>query len=288
MKKRSCKRGELTLSNDNTLSFLFTGVGSAFSKRHYQTNLLLIKGSDHLLIDCGTKCPQALYELGISITDIKNFFITHTHADHIGGLEEAMLMDRYVAQKKPNIIISPQYQKSLWENSLKGGAAFNERHNGTYLTFEDLWNPVRPKKLKNFSRETYETEIGSINLKIFRTMHIPDSAGSWRDSYWSFGIIADERVLFTADTRFDPDLLNEFTKAFDIELIFHDCQFYTGGVHSGLDELSTLPQDLKKRIILVHYGDNWESMRKTVRGRGFKGLARQWVYYDFPETPAPI
>ena len=281
MEKRVCRKGELNLSNAGTLSCLFTGVGSAFSKRHYQTNLLIIKGEDHLLIDCGSRAPQALHELGVSITDIEHFFITHSHADHIGGLEEAMLMGRYVVRKKPYIHIAPQYQKLLWDMSLKGGAAFNEQHKGKTLTFEDLWTPVRPKRLKKFKRETWHTTIGSIDLKMFRTMHIPDSADSWADSFWSFGIIADDRFLFTGDTRFDPALLEEFTSSFDIEIIFHDCQFFTGGVHAGLDELATLPEEMKRRMILVHYGDNWESMKKKVKGMGFKGLARQWTYYDF-------
>ncbi|MBN2049944.1 MAG: MBL fold metallo-hydrolase [Spirochaetales bacterium] len=281
MVQRPCGKGALTLSNNGSLSCLFTGVGSAFSKRHYQTNLLIIKGDDHLMVDCGTRAPQALHELGVSIMDIKTFFITHSHADHIGGLEEAMLMDRYVMKKRPDIIIPQEYQNLLWDMSLKGGAAFNERHQGKYLSFEDLWQPLRPKRVKKNRRETWQYALGNLDLKMFRTMHIPDSAQGWEDSFWSFGILTDERFLFTGDTRFDPVLLDEFTAAYDPEIIFHDCQFFTGGVHSGLDELATLPAALKKNMLLVHYGDNWESMKKPVKDRGFKGLAKQWVYYDF-------
>ena len=46
----------LNLENDGGLSFFFVGVGSAFAKAHFQNNILVIKGSDHLLIDCGTMC----------------------------------------------------------------------------------------------------------------------------------------------------------------------------------------------------------------------------------------
>jgi len=111
---------KLPLSNEGQLSLFFIGVGSAFSKKHYQTNLLVIKGGTHVLVDCGTKTPQALFELGRSISDIKSFLITHSHADHIGGLEEAMLVNRYLTRKKPDIIVDRIYQHILWDHSLRG------------------------------------------------------------------------------------------------------------------------------------------------------------------------
>ncbi|MGC8766060.1 MAG: MBL fold metallo-hydrolase, partial [Brevinematia bacterium] len=89
------KDKKLSLKNDGYLSLFFIGVGSAFTKKHYQTNLLIIKGDKHLLIDCRTKCPQGLYNIGLSVTDIENYLITHSHADHIGGLEEVGLINRY-------------------------------------------------------------------------------------------------------------------------------------------------------------------------------------------------
>ena len=61
----------LSLENDGELSFFFVGVGSAFAKTHFQNNILVIKGSDHLLIDCGTLCPYALWKYGVSSSKIK-------------------------------------------------------------------------------------------------------------------------------------------------------------------------------------------------------------------------
>ena len=64
--KKQSGRTPLKLSNDGELSLFWLGVGSAFSKLHYQTNLLIIKGEDHLLVDCGTKAPQASTNLALS------------------------------------------------------------------------------------------------------------------------------------------------------------------------------------------------------------------------------
>ncbi len=278
---RRLKKKPLALTNDGKLCLFFLGVGSAFSKTHYQTNLLIVKGDDHLMIDCGTKAPQALFDLGLSVTAVGNWFITHSHADHIGGLEEVMLTGRYVARKKPKIVINPTYQNLLWDMSLRGGSAYNEENSGNILTFGDMWDIVRPVWLTGYPRETHEANVGDINIKFFRTMHIPEQPDSWQSSFWSCGLIIDDRVMFTSDTRYDPDLLTTFDEIFDLETIFHDCQFFTGGVHAGIDELTQLPPRLKEKMILTHYGDNWEDQVGKVKAGGFLGLAKQWHFYYF-------
>lgn len=272
----------LQLTNGGKLTLFFTGVGSAFSKRHYQTNMLIIKGDDHLMIDCGTKTPQALFELGVPIFNIRNFLITHTHADHIGGLEEAMLLSRYVKREKPTIIISEIFEHLLWDMSLRGGSTCNEEHDGKNLTFGDMWKIQRPVWLPNYPRETLEANLGGINIKMMRTKHIPDSAASWMDSFWSCGMIIDDRILFTSDTRFDPDLVMDYDERFNLETIFHDCQFMPpGGVHASLEELKDLPPRIKKKTYLVHYGDNWEDNEVKVHKYGFAGLTKQWHFYKY-------
>ncbi len=281
MKILEMKGSKLSLKNSGKLSLFFIGIGSAFTKRLYQTNLLIVKGDDHLLVDCGTKCSQALFEMGINMTDIDNYLITHSHADHIGGLEEAALMGKYFAKRKPVMVITENYQHILWNMSLRGGCAFNEEKKGFVLDFGDFWKVIRPEWLKNYPRETFETSIGSINIKMFRTKHIPDTSKSWETSFWSCGLIIDDRVMFTSDTRYDDELIVSYDKLFKLENIFHDCQLFTGGVHASLDELNGLPPEIKAKTVLTHYGDNWETYEERVKDYGFIGLGRQHVYYQF-------
>lgn len=271
----------LSLTNKGGLDLFFVGVGSAFTKRNYQTNLLLVKGDQHLLIDCGTKCSQAFYELGVPITNIRNFLITHSHADHIGGLEEIALLGKYVSQNKPNMIITETYQYILWDMSLRGGCSYNEEQAGDMLAFGDFWNVLRPQWAGNFPRETYRVSLGALDLVMMRTKHIPDTSPDWQSSFWSCGLVIDGRILFTSDTRFDRDLVIQFDEKFNLEAIFHDCQFYTGGVHASLEELKTLPENIRKKIFLSHYGDNWENFEKEIADAGFAGLARQHTWYEF-------
>ncbi len=271
----------LSLTNDGILELVFVGVGSAFTKRQFQTNLLAIKGKDHILVDCGTRCVQGLHELGLGVADIRNILITHSHADHIGGLEEIALMGRYVTKRKPSMVINETYQHILWDMSLRGGCGYNEEEAQVLLSLTDFFDPIRPEPLPGYPRETMGTDVGSMGVKMMRTKHIPDSSSDWSSSFWSCGVIFDDRVFFTSDTRYDPDLVCQYDERFDFDAIFHDCQFFTGGVHAGIEELALLPGAVRKKIHLTHYGDNWEQFEDAVARHGFAGLARQKTRYIF-------
>ena len=64
-------------------------------------------------------------------------------------------------------------------------------------------------------------------------------------------------------------------------MIFHDCQFYTGGVHASIEELNMLPAEIKSKMILVHYGDNFKSFEQKISDYGFRGLGQQHISYIF-------
>ncbi len=272
---------KLPLSNSGTLSLFPVGCGSAFSKRLYQNNFLIVKGSDHCMIDCGTRTPEAFSKLGRSVTEIDNWLITHSHADHVGGLEEVMLMNRYVAGRKPTVVISAEYQEVLWNSSLKGGSEPNEVRDGVGLQFGDFWQIRRPTWLSGYPRETAHAVVGSIDIKTVRTHHFPEQATDWTDSAYSVGLILDDRILFTGDTQFDPDLLADYDTLFNFEYIFHDVQLMKGGIHASLDELCTLPASLKRRMLLMHYPDGAEAQKARIKSEGFLGLVRQGAFYIF-------
>lgn len=281
MKIETLDKRKFELKNKGNLELFFLGVGSAFTKRQFQTNLLIIKGKTHLLIDCGTKCSQSFFQLDTPITNIENFLITHSHADHIGGLEEVALMGRYFTKKKPKMIINETYQHILWDMSLRGGMSFNETEASDMLNFGDFFDPIRPDWLSEYPRETFGIDLDGINIKIMRTKHIPDSSEDWQSSFWSCGVIIDDRVFFTSDTRYDEELVLNYEKIFKFDTIFHDCQFWTGGVHASVDELNQLPDKIKNKMYLTHYGDDWEKQEDKIKKCGFAGLAQEHVYYNF-------
>ena len=90
----------LSLKNNGNLEMVFLGVGSAFAATLNQTNLLIIKGDTHIMVDFGMTGPKALSETtGLRPMDIEVVLPTHSHADHVGGLECLALMNRYVGIK---------------------------------------------------------------------------------------------------------------------------------------------------------------------------------------------
>jgi hypothetical protein len=271
----------IPLVNGGGLDLTFIGAGGAFSKKFFQNNILVVKGDSHLLIDCGTRAPEALALLGLSVAQISNYLITHGHADHIGGLEEVMLVGRYGLHRKSTIVVTNKLARALWSMSMRGGASFNEVQGGEFLKFTDFWDQIAPKPLRGADRELCEAHVGDIETRLFRTKHIPDSAPDWASSFPSYGVILDRRILFTSDTRYDPEMLLSLDAEYGFEAIFHDCQLFTGGVHASLDELSGLPTAIKAKTRLMHYGDKIEEALPRIADLGFLGIAEQWKTYSF-------
>jgi glyoxylase-like metal-dependent hydrolase (beta-lactamase superfamily II) len=279
---------KLRLTNDGDLEVFFIGVGNASAMRHHNLNLLLIKGDQHVMVDFGRTAPEALQNTAkLRVGDIGTYLITHSHADHIGGLEMAALENRYVGQKfqgKPKLkmIVPAEYQEILWDRSLRGGLEWNEEIANDRLSFADYFDPIRPRWIKKFPREALEVIVGGIKIELFRTKHVPDNASGWEDSFTSYGLFVDDHVFISMDTRFDLDLINEYANRSSV--MFHDVQFFPGAVHAPLTDLRTLPDNVKAKMHLIHYADNWESQDIT----GFAGWATQGVRYVFPKVVTTV
>lgn len=268
-------------ASDGRLVICFPGVGSAFAKKNAQTSMIVGKNGKLVLVDMGSKIPQALHEKGIKVTDFDGYYFTHSHSDHVGGVEELLLMSRYVTKKKPQVLITENYQRELWEFSLKGGAEYNETG---LLRLGDFVDVVRPRWVQSQPREMYKANFCGIDFLIFRTMHIPGNVAEWEAAFWSTGLLIERSILYSGDTRFDPTLFDHMAGHiyWRMSTIFHDCQLFDPGtVHATFNELKGLPDHIRERMFLVHYGDSFDT-HPDPEASGFRGFAQPWKIYDFP------
>lgn len=296
------------------LTMTFLGVGSAFAKRNFNSNCLFEywekewKGDfpttppdDTLLVDFGVTGPHALYALKekpgfeylktpsgmINYPALRKIFITHQHADHIGGLEELALMNTFIFKdKKTNkpfkaeLISTINILVNLWDHSLKGGLNTIQNRYALlqdYFFIRALVSCVPGKN--RFSMGPYEFEI-------FQTDHVHIE----RKYDWpSYGLHilepkSSRAAFFSGDTRFDwPAYMTMMQNS---EVCFHDCQLFEqpDSVHATLSECRSLPASIRKRTLLYHYGDNYDDKALAPAFNEFQGLARPHIRYRLFET----
>lgn len=272
--------GQLHLTNDGKLEIVFLGTGTAFSRSNFQTNFLIIKGDTHILVDFGMTGPQALHALNRRAEDIAVILPTHSHSDHIGGIEYLTLINRYnaVPQGRPKLtmITTSDYRPVLWDQSLRGGLEYNEMDSeGMRLSFDDLFDVHLIKQISSDGRQIYRTHFFGIDIELFHTNHIPGEAETASDAFITYGLFVDDRVFISGDTKFDEDLINLYSDR--SEVLFHDASLTRNAVHASVNELKTLPASIKNRMYLMHYQDD----ATDADAAEFAGLTKRGIRYIF-------
>ena len=87
------------------------GSGNAFTKKNWQSNFLIRQNNKWLMIDCGSFAPLALdEEMGLNEADIDAVYVSHIHADHVGGLEALAFCTYFNPNApRPKMFIQGQY-----------------------------------------------------------------------------------------------------------------------------------------------------------------------------------
>ena len=260
------KRKKYSLTNDGTLELFFLGTGTAFSHRLGHTNFLIVKGEDHLLVDFGTAGPERLRSVaGLDPNDIRIFLPTHAHADHIGGMEYLTVWNRYVrrntdpANPRLKVVVTEEFARELWRMTLRGGLGFNETGmDGRDELFGTYYEVIHPEALPDTERETWSVQVGSIRLELFRTRHVLGSAADDGMGFRSHGLFIDDRIFFSGDSAFDPELIGLYSNR--AEFWIHDAGIYTPPLHASLEELRSLPEEIRRNMLLVHYPEGAEEI----------------------------
>ena len=233
MEKRETNNFHLT--NGGNLEIFFIGVGGALSQKHNNTNFLIVKGDKHIMVDFGvTACHGFSKMTGLPLHSVENLLITHSHLDH-AAVEPLVITNRYVGRKffnskKLTLLCPRPLRQVLWNDTWRGGLSYNEYdcERNIPLTFSDYFDVIEPTWKQNAIRESYLLDIGDIHLEMFRTKHTPEQSHTWEDSSMSIGMLIDDRVFISGDTRFDRELIDIYAPV--SEIMFHDVQFFPGAV----------------------------------------------------------
>ena len=258
------------------MKLTFAGVGGAFTdQRYYQSNMVLTSGSgERLLIDCGGDARFSLGELGCTNQNVGDWvdgvYISHLHADHIGGLEWLGFCTFFNPKaKRPTLFIVESLVDDLWD-SLKGGM---RSHEGMVLRLDSFFDV----KVIPVNQPFY---WGNVSFQPIQTVHIMDGYRIVP----SYGLIMHELkkdntgVFLTTDTQFCPRQIEKFYDRAGV--IFQDCETYNfkSGVHAHYDDLKTLPEETKAKMWLYHYGTD---PQQDPVADGFLGFVKKGQTFEF-------
>lgn len=256
------------------MELVFIGTGSAFTMKNYQNNTLIRKNGKDFLVDAGTDIRFSLADKNLKATDIDSVYVSHPHADHIGGLEW-LAFATYWTPHRINLYIHESWAEELWSESLKGGLQGIE---GKKMSLSDYFNVIKVKDNEEFV-------WNEIHFNLVQTIHIY----AQYSSIDSFGLMFNEpggqRVYLTTDCQFAPETAQKsFYK--EAGVIFHDCETspFRSGVHSHYEDLKTLPVEVKNKMWLYHYQDNivdnFDEYNKVAVEDGFLGFVRKGAIWN--------
>ncbi|CCB86673.1 MULTISPECIES: MBL fold metallo-hydrolase [Parachlamydia] len=251
------------------MKLLFLGTGSAFTvgDGNYHSNLLLQSDTHkNLLIDCGSDARFSLHEQNLDYQDIHDVYISHLHADHVGGLEWLAFQTKFnlEAHAKPTLYINNALAGPLWEHVLSGGLHSLENEEASLESFFHV----------KIISQTFEWE--KIHFTLIPTTHVLSNHIP-QPCFGLYITFKEKSIFITTDTQFDPQhLLPYFEKA---DLIFHDCETAAicSGCHARYPELATLPLAIKSKMWLYHYQPG--PLPNALKD-GFRGFVQKGDRFD--------
>lgn len=242
-----------------TIDLIPLGAGSALSRDYDNSNLLIriVTGATtkHFLLDCGITAPK-LWKRVHDTVKLDGLILTHTHADHAGGIEEIGYHYKFFFKSKLPLYTNHDVFDLLWSGRLRGGLAFGEKQPEDY----------------------FELHLGELPLECgtffwHRMQHVSKDFPNY-----GFSCLIDGTLLwFSGDCVFTKEMFEEtywehrYERAHP-DVILHEVSFdsSTKQSHTYYGDLKALPQVWKERMLLYHYDD----MREDVAADGFRGYVR--------------
>jgi ribonuclease BN (tRNA processing enzyme) len=229
----------------------FVGCGDAFgSGGRFNTCFHLVGRGINALIDCGASSLVALSKLAINRNEIDFIFISHFHADHIGGVPFFILEATHVLKReRPLTIAGPPGLKARLPELIE--AAFPGTK-GLPLRF-----PLTLHELDIGRRN----EFGAVRVTPYHVVH-DDRAGPCL----GFRFEAEGKIIsYSGDTEWTDALIKIGHEAdlFICEAYMRDKPVKTHMVLTALER--HLGQIRPKRLLLTHMSTDMLARRAELK-----------------------
>jgi ribonuclease BN (tRNA processing enzyme) len=241
------------------LKVLPLGVGDAFTAIHYTSCYALCSQETWLLVDCPHPVRKILRDgstsagLELDVGDLSAVVLTHLHADHSSGLEDLGFFSLLALGRPAPLVAHEDVTRRLWEKL---------RVTMESISMPELGYDYPPATLETYFdlttfTEAAPVEVGPFRIEARKTLHpIPTTA---------LRISAGGRTLgISSDTAFSRELVDWLGEA---DLVFHECG---PGLHTPLTALEALPEELRAKIRITHYADDFDfgetSIPRVVQG----------------------
>lgn len=251
-----------------TLDVFFVGSGNAFADTdgRGECNLILGHRSRLCALDMGRQWIERVKRIArLGVRDISEVLITHAHCDHTGSLASYAERRRYFNRDLavPRLVAHPNVISDLLGLELVPQIGKHEVGIGADAFFEVA-------STENIDERSVSSYIlGGVGIELFRTMHDPATAKSWRDSAFSTGVFIPAFGLWiSGDTRYEPGLAESYA-ARGAEWFLHDVA-RNGAVHASLDEVQSL-NGTKASTLFMHTPD--DILDEEALLLGFLGVA---------------
>lgn len=223
----------------------FLGTGAAHAVELGSSAVVLERdGEPLLLVDCG---PDTLDRYRAAYGDLpRAIYITHTHMDHIGGMERL-------------------FTRAWFDEALRGRIR---------IFCHAALVPWLQTRVADYPGVLAE---GGVNYwEAFRL--VPCTRGFWLDGLWfdvfatrhhrpgtSFGLALAGSFVYTGDTRPIPEALDQY--AGNGELVAHDCGLHGNPSHTGVEDIEReYAAALRAQLLLYHYGSAADGATLAARG----------------------
>jgi ribonuclease BN (tRNA processing enzyme) len=263
----------------------FIGVGSAFAGDELGQSNMVIESSSgkKLMVDCGSRAQDMLEDAyGITnatLGEVDGVYISHLHADHIGGLEWLGLCTLFNPTiGRPKLYCIGALMRELWDKSLRGGMETLQVGEATLTTFFDC------HALEINNHFVWE----DIRMSPVQVVHVV-SGFSIRHCYGlmiereeTVGQDDHQRMFLSGDTQYAPEQLFDFYGVADV--IFNDCETtpFRSRVHAHYTDLVGLEDEHKNKMWLYHYNSAiTEEQAAKADEDGFAGFVKKGQSFEF-------